>query len=121
MISPKPYEELGEFRREAVNHAVEYVRGKVYTNGCENFWSLLKRGLHGASVSVEPFHLFRHLDGQAHGFNNRRMTDAERFDPAVRDIVDKRLMFDKLTGEPARPRECCRTVSRLGESADNHD
>jgi transposase-like protein len=28
-----------------INHAEEYVRGNVHTNGMENFWSLLKRGL----------------------------------------------------------------------------
>jgi hypothetical protein len=28
----------------------------------ENLWSLLKRGLHGTYVSVEPFHLFRYID-----------------------------------------------------------
>jgi len=31
----------------------------------ENFWRLLKRGLHGTYVSVEPFHLFRYIDEQA--------------------------------------------------------
>jgi hypothetical protein len=30
----------------------------------ENFWSLLKRGLHGAYVAVEPFYLFRYVDEQ---------------------------------------------------------
>jgi len=31
----------------------------VHTNGLENFWSLLKRGLRGTYVAVEPFHLER--------------------------------------------------------------
>jgi ISXO2 transposase-like protein len=65
----------------------------------ENFWSLLKRGLHGTYVSVEPFHLFRYIDEQAYRFNNRKMTDAERFDMAVKGIVGKRLTFDQLTGK----------------------
>ena len=56
--SLKSYEGLGEFKHEVVDHAVEYVRDQVHTNGIENFWSLLKRGLHGTYVSVEPFHLF---------------------------------------------------------------
>jgi hypothetical protein len=30
----------------------------------ENYWSLLKRGIKGTYVSVEPFHLFRYLDEQ---------------------------------------------------------
>ena len=41
-----------------------YVRGDVHTNGLENFWSLLKRGVKGTYVSVEPFHLFRYIDEQ---------------------------------------------------------
>ena len=53
--------------------------GEVHTNGFENFWSLLKRAIKGTYVSVEPFHLFRYLDEQAFRFNNRKLTDAERF------------------------------------------
>ncbi len=71
----------------------------VHTNGMENFWSLLKRGLHGTYVSVEPFHLFRYLDEQVYRFNNRKISDAERFDMAVTGMVGKRLTFDQLTGK----------------------
>jgi transposase-like protein len=49
-----------EYVHQFVNHAEEYVRGKVHTNGIENFWSPLKRGLKGTYVSVEPFHLSRY-------------------------------------------------------------
>jgi hypothetical protein len=51
----KSYEGLNEFQHEVVDHAVEYVRGEVHTNGLENLWSLVKRGLNGTYVSVEPF------------------------------------------------------------------
>jgi transposase-like protein len=95
----KSYEGLDEFEHEVVDHAVEYVRGNVHTNGCENFWSLLKRGLHGTYVSVEPFQLFRYLDEQTFRFNNRKLTDGERFSVAVDGIVGKRLTFDQLTGK----------------------
>jgi transposase-like protein len=97
--SLKSYEGMNEFKHGVVDHAVEYVRGNVHTNGCENFWSLLKRGLNGTYISVEPFHLFRYLDEQMFRFNNRRMTDGERFSLAVHGIVGKRLMFDQLTGK----------------------
>lgn len=30
-----------------VNHAVEYVRGHIHTNGIENYWSLVKRTIRG--------------------------------------------------------------------------
>ncbi len=78
---------------------MEYVNGNVHTNGLENFWSLLKRGISGTYVSVEPFHLFRYLDEQVYRFNNRQMSDAERFDLAVSGMVGKRLTFDQLTGK----------------------
>lgn len=92
---------MTEFKHEVVDHAVEYVRGKVHTNGCENFWSLVKRCLYGTYVSVEPFHLFRYVDEQSFRFNNRRMTDADRFDLAVRGVFGKRVMYDQLTGKAA--------------------
>jgi transposase-like protein len=95
----KSYEGLDEFQHEVVDHAVEYVRGEVHTNGLENFWSLVKRGLNGTYISVEPFHLFRYLDEQAFRYNNRKMTDGDRFNIVVRQIVGKRLTWDQLTGK----------------------
>jgi transposase-like protein len=96
----KSHEGLDEFQHEVVDHAVEYVRGEVHTNGLENFWSLLKRGIHGTYVSVEPFHLFRYLDEQAFRYNNRKgLNDGERFDIAVRRIFGKRLTWNQLTGK----------------------
>jgi hypothetical protein len=63
-----------------IDHAEAYVNGNVHTNGCENFWSLLKRALKGTYVAVEPFHLFRYLDEQAVRFNNRSWNDGDRLD-----------------------------------------
>ncbi len=77
------YEGLeGDFAHQVVDHAVEYVNGNVHTNGLENFWSLLKRGIK-----------------QAWRFNNRKLTDGERFSIAVSGIVGKRLTYDQLTGK----------------------
>jgi hypothetical protein len=59
----------------------------------------LKRGISGTYVSVEPFHLFRYLDEQTFRYNHREgMTDGDRFDVAVRQIVGKRLTYDSLIG-----------------------
>jgi ISXO2-like transposase domain/Transposase zinc-ribbon domain len=99
------YKGLGkEYVHQIIDHAVRYVNGRVHTNGMENFWSLLKRGLGGTYVAVEPFHLFRYLDEQVFRYNNRstkekKVTDADRFDRAVRKIVGKRLTFAELTGK----------------------
>jgi transposase-like protein len=101
------YKGLDEFQHGVVEHAVQYVDGKIHTNGLENFWSLLKRGINGTYVSVEPFHLFRYLDEQAYRYNNRKdengepLNDGMRFDMAVRQIVGKRLTWDRLTGKEA--------------------
>ena len=73
----KSYEGLSEFQHEVIDHAVAYVDGEIHTNSMENFWSLLKRGLHGTYVSVEPFHLFRYLDEQMFRFNKRSFTNAD--------------------------------------------
>jgi len=88
-----------------VNHAETYVNGRVHTNGLENFWSLLKRGLAGTYVAVEPFHLFRYVDEQAFRFNTRKdnhgnkLTDGERFKIALSQIAGKRSTFKEVTGK----------------------
>jgi transposase-like protein len=93
-----------DFEHQVINHAIEYVNGQVHTNGIENFWSLLKRGLNGTYVSVEPFHLFRYLDEQMFRYNNRstkkrNVTDADRFTSALLNFPGKRLTFAELTGK----------------------
>jgi len=98
------YKGMAEYEHQIIDHAVKYVDGRVHTNGMENFWSLLKRGLGGTYVAVEPFHLFRYLDEQVFRFNNRgtkknKVTDADRFDRAICNIVGKRLTFAELTGK----------------------
>jgi transposase-like protein len=90
-----------EYVHQFVNHAEEYVRGNVHTNGIENFWSLLKRGLKGTYVSVEPFHLFRYLDEQAFRYNERKGTDADRFSEVAGSLFGRRLTYKELTGETA--------------------
>lgn len=82
-----------------INHAETYVKGRIHTNGIENFWSLLKRGLTGTYISVEPFHLFRYLDEQTFRFNARRGTDLDRFISAVSSIAGRRLTCQRLVGQ----------------------
>ena len=89
------------YDHHSVDHAAqEYVRGNVHTNGIENFWSLLKRGLRGTYISVEPFHLFRYLDEQARRFNTRKETDGERFAGVLDDVAGRRLTYKQLTTAP---------------------
>jgi transposase-like protein len=97
----KSYSGLADdYNHAVINHAVEYVNGNVHTNTIENFWSLLKRGLHGTYISVEPYHLFRYIDEQAFRYNNRKdINDLGRFKLAVSQIVGKRLTYKALTGK----------------------
>jgi len=94
------YEGLAaEYAHGVIDHAVAYVDGKIHTNGLENFWSLLKRGIGGTYVSVEPFHLFRYLDEQSYRYNNRKdLDDAGRFEQAMHNVFGKRITFKQLTG-----------------------
>lgn len=99
----KSYDGLAqEYAHGVVDHAVQYVDGKIYTNGLENFWSLLKRSINGTYVSVEPYHLFRYLDEQTFRFNNRDLTDGERFCEVLKQIVGRRLTFEQLTGKAGK-------------------
>jgi hypothetical protein len=104
----KSYDGLSEdYAHQVIDHAIAYVDGQVHTNGCENFWSLLKRGLNGTYVSVEPYHLFRYVDEQAFRFNTRKdadgevITDGDRFVTAMKQIVGKRLTYSELIGAGA--------------------
>jgi hypothetical protein len=95
-----------DYVHEVVNHIETYVRGRVHTNGLENFWSLLKRGLNGTYVAVEPFHMDAYLDEQVFRYNNRGTKeepkdDAARFDLVLRNLVGKRITYKELTGKEA--------------------
>lgn len=107
----RPYRGLPkEYTHAFVNHLEKYVDGRVHTNGLENFWSLLKRGLNGTYVAVEPFHLFRYIDEQVFRYNHRKdqqgnkLTDAERFSKAMSQIVGKRLTYAEVTGKVGETR-----------------
>lgn len=101
----KSYDGLAqEYAHKVIDHAERYVDGQIHTNGLENFWSLLKRGISGSYVSVEPFHLFRYLDEQVFRYNNRgtrenKISDSDRFSMAVSKLFGKRLTFAELTGK----------------------
>jgi transposase-like protein len=82
-----------------IDHAECYVKGNVHTNGLENYWALFKRCIKGTHVSVEPFHLFRYLDAEGFRFNNRELTDGERFLLIAGGIEGKRLTYKQLIGE----------------------
>jgi transposase-like protein len=97
--NPKGWRPSDLYMHKVIDHAEKYVDGEVHTNGCENFWSLLKRTIKGTYVSVEPFHLFRYLDEQCYRFNERKGTDATRFLLVAASIFGRRLTYKALIGE----------------------
>ena len=95
-----------DYTHDVINHAEAYVNGNIHTNGIENFWALLKRGLSGTYVSVEPFHLFRYVDEQAFRYNHRKdMNDGDRFVTVMNQIVGRRLTYKELTGKEGETSE----------------
>lgn len=84
---------------ESVNHsALEYVRGNVYTNTVECFFSLLKRGIHGTFHHVSEGHLERYCDEFSFRWNYRKSTDAERAMAALAGVEGRRLTYKAPVG-----------------------
>jgi transposase-like protein len=82
---------------DTVNHLETYVRGRVHTQGIENFWSLLKRSLSGTYISTEPAHLDAYVDEQVFRFNERDKNDGQRHAMVAAAIGGKRLTYKQLT------------------------
>ena len=85
-----------DYIHQCIDHAKEYVSGRIHTNGLENFWSLFKRAIGGTYVSVDAQHLERYADEQTFRFNERKGTDATRFAGAMKGINGRRLMYKDL-------------------------
>jgi hypothetical protein len=99
-FSTYPFVAKDTYMHDVINHIEGYVRGHVHTNGIENFWSLLKRGLTGTYVSVEPFHLDAYVAEQVFRYNNRRNNnDATRFAKVLSQVTGKRLTYAEITGK----------------------
>jgi transposase-like protein len=94
------YQGMDELVHQTVDHVERYVSGLVHTNSMENFWSLLKRALHGTYVSVECDHLGKYVDEEVFRFNARKDDDAGRFATALPGAVGKRLLYRELIARP---------------------
>lgn len=77
----------------------EYVRGNVYTNTAEGFFSNLKRGINGVYHHVSEQHLDNYLSEFAFRYDNRKADDALRADMALQGTQGKRLMLKDPCGE----------------------
>ena len=80
-----------------VNHKdSQYVNGAFHTNGIENFWSHLKRGIYGIYHQASPKHLHRYCDEFAFRFNARKATNNDRFNFALSNANGVRLTYKSL-------------------------
>jgi transposase-like protein len=80
-----------------VCHSVgEYSRGDVHINTAEAYFSLLKRGVHGTFHHVSKKHLARYAEEFNFRWNNRKVTDGERTDAVIAQVIGKRLTYDQL-------------------------
>lgn len=85
-----------EFKHVIVNHKQgQYVNAGFHTNGIENFWSLLKRGILGIYHQVSPWHLQKYCDEFAARYNSRKLKDHERFDLTLQNS-EGRLKYEDL-------------------------
>jgi transposase-like protein len=92
-----------EFTHVVVNHSKgEYVQAGFHTNGIENFWSLLKRGIVGIYHQVSPWHLQRYCNEFAGRYNTRKIADNERFDLLLRNSEGRLKYIDLTTTEIVR-------------------
>lgn len=79
-----------------VNHgAKEYVNQMAHTNGLENFWSHLKRGVDGIYHWVSKPHLQSYVDEYVLRFNTRILSTSDRFN-LVLNNSNGRLRYKQL-------------------------
>lgn len=85
------------YNHSRVNHgAKEYVNQMAHTNGIENFWSHLKRGIDGIYHWVSRGHLQAYVDEFTLRFNTRKFDTQSRFDLILVGIAGKRLKYQDL-------------------------
>jgi hypothetical protein len=79
-----------------MHEAKEYVRGDVYTNTIEGYFSILKRGLYGVYQHVSETHFKRYLCEFDFRYSNRiklGIDDVARADLALQGVKGKRLTY----------------------------
>lgn len=85
-----------------IDHEVAYVDGPVHTQGIENYWSLLKRGLVGTFHHVDQSYLPEYLSEFEFRFNRRKIADEERFAALVGQLQGRVQWFCR-TPQPENP------------------
>jgi transposase-like protein len=87
-----------------VHSEKEYVRGDVYTNTVEGYFSIIKRGLYGIYQHVSEAHLHRYLCEFDFRYSNRiklGIDDVKRADLALQGVKGKRLTYQTTRSQRA--------------------
>ena len=95
------YYKIGKkYEHVVINHSLgEYKVNGFHTNGMENYWSVLKRGIYGIYHQVSQKHLQAYCDEFSYRFNSRKMKDYERFTASLSKI-QCRLTYKTLINKP---------------------
>ena len=91
-----------EMPHEVIDHSETYVVGDVHTQGIENYWSLLKRGLVGVFHHVDAEYLPGYLSEFEFRFNRRKIDDEDRFASLMGQTQGRVLWFCQ-TPQPLNP------------------
>ncbi len=87
-----------------VQHNIgEYVRGGATVNRCENYFSILKRGINGVYQHVSPQHLKRYVGEFDFRYNTRvslGFDDMARTEKLARGAAGKRLTYQRTRQQP---------------------
>jgi transposase-like protein len=87
---------------EIVRHSKgHYGYGPIHTNTVEGFFSIFKRGMKGIYQHCGERHLHRYLAEFDFRYNERRVTDGERAETALRGIKGKRLRYQGPSSQNA--------------------
>lgn len=78
-----------EFTMERINHAREYVRGNIHTNGIESIWAIVKRQVYGTHHKISKQYLPLYLAEISFRFNNRKNPDLFKV------IIENGLLTDR--------------------------
>jgi transposase-like protein len=72
------------YEHGSVNHAGRvYAEGDTSTNGVENFWSLLKRGITGIYHHASQKHINKYIQEYVFRFNHRKSTTKQRMETLI--------------------------------------
>lgn len=87
----------GDYFHITVNHQEGvYVSGAFSSNGLENYWSILKRGIIGTFHFVSPKHLQKYCDEFTERYNKRDISNIERFHKTIQKCENNRLKYRDL-------------------------